>query len=156
WAPADDACDTAARADCGADHTTQHRRRTAMTSPMERRTVLKTGIATAGVLGGVVSTELTTAPASADTAPSPPPDQMQPAIQPADQLTADVILDLLKLEPNATCGFVRQTFVSRQSLAAGVLPSPFGDARPLGSALYFMVTPGAPVRLHRIRNDQLY
>jgi hypothetical protein len=27
---------------------------------------------------------------------------------------------------------------------------------PLGSALYFMVTPGAPVRLHRIRNDQLH
>jgi uncharacterized protein len=26
----------------------------------------------------------------------------------------------------------------------------------LGSAIYFMVTPGAPVRLHRIRNDQLY
>jgi predicted cupin superfamily sugar epimerase len=26
----------------------------------------------------------------------------------------------------------------------------------LGSALYFMVTPVAPVRLHRIRNDQLY
>ena len=25
-----------------------------------------------------------------------------------------------------------------------------------GSALYFMVTPDAPVRLHRIRNDQLY
>jgi predicted cupin superfamily sugar epimerase len=30
------------------------------------------------------------------------------------------------------------------------------DARPMGSALYFMVTPTAPVRLHRIRNDQLY
>jgi uncharacterized protein len=26
----------------------------------------------------------------------------------------------------------------------------------LGSALYFMVMPGAPVRLHRIRDDQLY
>jgi hypothetical protein len=26
----------------------------------------------------------------------------------------------------------------------------------MGSALYFMVTPTAPVRLHRIRNDQLY
>jgi len=36
------------------------------------------------------------------------------------------------------------------------LPAPFADGRPLGSALYFMVTPGAPVRLHRIRNDQLY
>jgi uncharacterized protein len=30
------------------------------------------------------------------------------------------------------------------------------EGRPAGSALYFMVTPDAPVRLHRIRNDQLY
>jgi uncharacterized protein len=72
------------------------------------------------------------------------------------ELTADDIRALLKLEPNATCGFVRVTFVSKQSIAAGGLPAPFVDRRPLGSALYFMVTPGAPVRLHRIRNDQLY
>jgi predicted cupin superfamily sugar epimerase len=71
-------------------------------------------------------------------------------------LTADEVLDLLKLEPNATCGFVRETFVSKLSIAAGGLPAPFADRRPLGSALYFMVTPDAPVRLHRIRNDQLY
>jgi uncharacterized protein len=64
--------------------------------------------------------------------------------------------DELELEPNATCGFVRITYVSPQSIAAGGLPSPFGDGRPVGSALYFMVTPSAPVRLHRIRNDQLY
>ena len=73
-----------------------------------------------------------------------------------DDLTADEIHTLLKLEPNATCGFVRVTFVSNHSIAAGGLPAPFTDERPLGSALYFMVTPGAPVRLHRIRNDQLY
>ena len=72
------------------------------------------------------------------------------------RLTAVEILNLLKLEPNATCGLVRLTFVSAQSVAAGVLPPPFAAARPVGSALYFMVTPGAPVRLHRIRNDQLY
>ncbi len=71
-------------------------------------------------------------------------------------LTADEIISLLKLEPNATCGFVRVTFVSKQSIAAGGLPAPFADARPLGSALYFLVTQNAPVRLHRIRNDQLY
>src|SRR5919109_1859096 len=71
-------------------------------------------------------------------------------------LTADEILTLLELEPNATCGFVRVTFVSKQSIAAGGLPAPFADGRPLGSALFFMVTPSAPVRLHRIRNDQLY
>jgi predicted cupin superfamily sugar epimerase len=71
-------------------------------------------------------------------------------------LTADDIRKLLELEPNATCGFVKLTFVSRQELAAGTLPAPFAQARPVGSALYFMVTPEAPVRLHRIRNDQLY
>ena len=30
------------------------------------------------------------------------------------------------------------------------------NANDAGSALYFLVTPGAPVRLHRIKNDQLY
>src|SRR5712691_508156 len=74
----------------------------------------------------------------------------------AGDMTADEIRTLLKLEPNATCGFVRVTFVSTQSIAAGGLPAPFADGRPLGSALYFLVTPEAPVRLHRIRNDQLY
>jgi hypothetical protein len=72
------------------------------------------------------------------------------------ELTADEVREVLKLEPNATCGFVRETFVSKLTIAAGGLPAPFADARPLGSALYFMVTPNAPVRLHRIRNDQLY
>jgi hypothetical protein len=71
-------------------------------------------------------------------------------------LTADEVRALLKLEPNATCGFVRETFVSKLSIAPGGLPAPFADGRPLGSALYFMVAPDAPVRLHRIRNDQLY
>jgi uncharacterized protein len=73
-----------------------------------------------------------------------------------DDLTDDQIRRLLQLEPNATCGFVRLTFTSTRSVAPGGLPAPFADARPLGSALYFMVTPTAPVRLHRIKNDQLY
>jgi predicted cupin superfamily sugar epimerase len=73
-----------------------------------------------------------------------------------ERLTADDVCRLLELERHATCGFVRVTFVSKQSIARGGLPAPFAESRPLGSALYFMVTPGAPVRLHRIRNDQLY
>ena len=71
-------------------------------------------------------------------------------------LTAEDVRALLKLEPHATCGFVRVTFVSQTRIAQGGLPPPFADGRPAGSALYFMVTPDAPVRLHRIRNDQLY
>ena len=73
-----------------------------------------------------------------------------------DDLTADEIRELLGLTPNATCGFVLPTYHTKQAIAPGGLPAPFTDGRPLGSALYFMVTPIAPVRLHRIRNDQLY
>lgn len=74
----------------------------------------------------------------------------------ANNLTADDIVRLLDLAPNATCGSVRVTFISQSTIAAGGLPAPFADGRPLGSALVFLVTPAAPVRLHRIRNDQLY
>jgi predicted cupin superfamily sugar epimerase len=74
----------------------------------------------------------------------------------AEELTAEEVRRLLGLEPHPTCGFVRETFRSALSVAPGGLPAPFADGRPVGSALYFMVTPGAPVRLHRIRNDQLY
>jgi uncharacterized protein len=76
--------------------------------------------------------------------------------QTLNEMTAEEIRALLKLEPHATCGFVRITFVSEKRIAPGGLPPPFAEGRPAGSALYFMVTPDAPVRLHRIRNDQLY
>jgi len=79
-----------------------------------------------------------------------------PVTQIPDELTADEVRNLLKLEPHATCGFVRVTFMSKERIAPGGLPAPFAAGRPVGSALYFMVTPTAPVRLHRIRNDQLY
>jgi uncharacterized protein len=73
-----------------------------------------------------------------------------------ENVTADEIRTLLKLEPNQTCGFVRATYTSELAIAPGGLAAPFADGRPLGSALYFMVTPEAPVKLHRIKNDQLY
>jgi predicted cupin superfamily sugar epimerase len=71
-----------------------------------------------------------------------------------EKLTADEICTLLALTPNATCGSVMQTY--RNRLSTSSLPPPFDETRPVGSALYFLVTPTAPVRLHRIRNDQLY
>ena len=73
-----------------------------------------------------------------------------------NQMTADEVRTLLKLEPNQTCGFVRVTYISKLSIAPGGLPAPFADGRPAGSALYFLMTPQAPVKLHRIRNEQLY
>jgi uncharacterized protein len=78
----------------------------------------------------------------------------EPAL--STEMTAEEVRALLGLEANATCGFVRETWRSALSVAPGGLGSPFADGRPLGSALYFLVTPAAPVKLHRIRNDQLY
>lgn len=71
-------------------------------------------------------------------------------------MSSDDVRKLLNLEPNATCGYVRVTFVSPQRIAPGGLPAPFAAGRPMGSALYFMLTPDEPVKLHRIRNDQFY
>ena len=85
---------------------------------------------------------------------------LQPLVNPAkpmpENVTADEIRAVLKLEPNATCGFVRETYKSDLKIAPGGLLAPFEDGRPLGTALYFMVTPEAPVKLHRIKNEQLY
>ena len=117
--------------------------------PIGRRSFLKRA-----TLAGAA----TLAPSLAHAAtPDPEP---QPSVNPAkpmpDTVTADEIRAVLKLEPNATRGFVRETYKSDLAIAPGGLPAPFEDGRPLGSALYFMVTPAAPVKLHRIDNDQLY
>ena len=73
-----------------------------------------------------------------------------------NDMTFEDVRKLLDLSPNATCGYVRVTFVSKHKIAPGGMQAPFADGRPVGSALYFMLTPEEPVKLHRIRNDQLY
>ena len=70
--------------------------------------------------------------------------------------TPEELRDLLGLERHPTCGYVRISYTDTTSVEDGALPAPFEDARPMGSALYFMVTPDAPVALHCIENDQLY
>jgi uncharacterized protein len=100
---------------------------------------------------------LTPGPASAaPPEPEPSPSLVNPKKPMPDHVSADEIRALLKLEPNKTCGFVRETYKSDLKIAPGGLPAPFADGRPLGTALYFMVTPESPVKLHRIDNDQLY
>ncbi len=74
----------------------------------------------------------------------------------AAPLDAEQIRTMLGLEPHPTCGYVAETYRSPERIAAGGLPEPFADGRPIGTALSFMVTHGRPVHLHRIRNDQLY
>jgi hypothetical protein len=71
-------------------------------------------------------------------------------------MTSEDVRKLLNLTPNATCGYVRVTYEAKDQIAAGGMQPPFADKRPVGSGLYFMVTPAEPVKLHHIKNDQLY
>ena len=45
-----------------------------------------------------------------------------------NDLTAEEVRALLKLEPHATCGFRRVTFLSKQRIAPGGLPVADGSA----------------------------
>ena len=71
-------------------------------------------------------------------------------------LSAAQIKDLLGLEPHSTCGFVRESYRSQLTVPASALPPGYAGSRPLGGVLYFLVTPDARIRLHRIRSDQMY
>jgi hypothetical protein len=42
-----------------------------------------------------------------------------------NDLSAEEVRALLKLEPHGTCGFVRVTFISNQRIAPLGLPAPF-------------------------------
>jgi hypothetical protein len=71
-------------------------------------------------------------------------------------LTPDEIKSLLHLERHPTCGFVAPTYRSVTNVPASSLGSEYGSPRPIGSALYFLVTPDAHIVMHRIRSDQQY
>lgn len=71
-------------------------------------------------------------------------------------LTADQVKAALGLQPHPTCGFVTETYRSTWQIPRSGLPAQFDGARPLGSVLYFLVAPERQMKLHRIRNDQMY
>ncbi len=72
------------------------------------------------------------------------------------ELSAQQIIELLGLKRHSTCGFASESFQTVLSIPASALPAEYGGPRRLGGTLYFLVTPDAPVRLHRIRSDQMY
>ena len=69
---------------------------------------------------------------------------------------ASEIKKRLGLERHPTCGFVAETYRSALKVPAGTLPEAYEGDRPVGSALYFLVTPDAQIVMHRIRSDQQY
>lgn len=70
--------------------------------------------------------------------------------------SADEIIEWLALASPTTCGYVAEPYRSTWNIPASALPPGFAGERPLGNVFYFLVTPSARVRLHRIRSDQMY
>ena len=71
-------------------------------------------------------------------------------------LSAQEVMRLLDLTPHSTCGFTNESYRSDLEIPASALPLAYAGSRSLGGVLYFLVTPQARIRLHRIRSDQMY
>jgi predicted cupin superfamily sugar epimerase len=71
-------------------------------------------------------------------------------------MTAAQIIELLQLQSPTTCGYVSEPYRSHWQVPLSALPPGYDGSRPLGNVFYFLVTPDARVRLHRIRSDQMY
>jgi predicted cupin superfamily sugar epimerase len=71
-------------------------------------------------------------------------------------MSAEQIVELLQLQAPTTCGFVSEPYRSAWQVPQSALPPGYEGSRPLGNVFYFLVTPAARVRLHRIRSDQMY
>ncbi len=138
-------------------------------APIGRRKFLKTA-SLAGVAALSARVAKADEPVKAPEATQEPPSGATPVFSPdapaeslvhpakamPDDVPAKRIRDLLKLEPDRRFGYARDSYRSALYVPPDALPKPFETGRPLGSALYFMVTPQEPVKLHRIQNDQIY
>jgi len=72
-------------------------------------------------------------------------------------LTAEEIIRLLRLEPlSHEGGFFAENYRSGHLLAPSALPSPLGESRHLCTAIYYLLTPEANSRLHRLKGDEVY
>src|SRR5262245_33255958 len=94
-----------------------------------RRSFIKN---TAGLATALLSARMATAQTSSTVAIPGGPANM------INDMTFEDVRKLLDLSPNATCGFVRVTFVSKHKITAGGMQAPFADGaspHPQRSAL---------------------
>ena len=96
-------------------------------TPIARRNFLKG----ASVAGAAMLTPTLAGGGAAVPTPDQQPSLVNPETPVPENITADEIKTLLKLEPNATCGFVRETYKSDIEIKRRRIASPRsrGDAR---------------------------
>lgn len=65
------------------------------------------------------------------------------------------LIDRLDLRPHPEGGFFRETYRSDESLAAE-LPGRYDGPRPLGTAIYFLITRDSFSAMHRLASDEVF
>jgi uncharacterized protein len=71
-------------------------------------------------------------------------------------LTADEVVRMLNLQPHPIeGGFFRETYRSGGVLPSSVLPN-HGADRSLGTAIYYLLTPGTVSEMHKLPGDEIF
>ena len=73
--------------------------------------------------------------------------------------SANDIIRHLGLEPlPGEGGLFRRAYVASETIPSAALPTRYGGDRPLGSAIYYLLTddPGSFSALHRLQTDEVY
>lgn len=72
-------------------------------------------------------------------------------------VTADKIIELLKLKPHPTeGGFFAETYRSDENIPISGLPERYDGERPVGTAIYYLLTPGTYSAMHRLKSDEIF
>jgi hypothetical protein len=70
--------------------------------------------------------------------------------------SAQKLIETLSLVPHPEGGYFRETYRSRESVAAEALPERFAGPRPHATAILFLLTPDTFSALHRVAADETY
>jgi predicted cupin superfamily sugar epimerase len=72
-------------------------------------------------------------------------------------MTREQLIALLGLTPlRAEGGFYRESYRSQEYILAEALPARYDRTRAFSTAIYYLVTPDHPSRLHRLVSDEVY
>ncbi len=72
-------------------------------------------------------------------------------------LTADQIISLFNLKPHPEeGGWFAETYRSSETISEKALPSRYKGIRAFGTAIYYLLTPGAFSAIHRLQSDEIF
>lgn len=72
-------------------------------------------------------------------------------------MTAEEIIEILDLEPlTLEGGYFRETYRSRDIIAAEALPPRYNAPHNVSTCIYYLITPDCTSALHRIATDEIF